>query len=463
MNINEHNTNNKIPLSTKLWLSGADGLVVTLSGLITGGGMTYYFTKCMGLKSSYASIVWLLFGIWNAINAPLFGYISDRTKTKLGRRIPYIRYGAPFYSLVFILSWVSFPWAGNQVAMFLQMLVSLYLFDILYLAISTSIFVMPFELTVDNEARGSILLWRIVFDILALAFPLIVMPLIQPNPGESATNFRITMTIIGILAGVLIYFSTYFYKEHDYIKEEKQPPIFTAIIACFKNRPFLIYEIINFTMIYSQTALMQGVLYYFAEFEVPMTYCYIPLVLGAILGMFLWKRYQEPFGLNRCTALMCLFLGVSCLVMAFFGGYTLAAIFGFFTFGIGFAGGMYLLPLMNGDVIDYDELKTGLRREGMYAGVNSFITKPGISLAQSAFLAIITAYGYVQNLAQGSQTEHAKQGVLIGWMLIPAILLFICFFVMFTYPLHGQEWKEKKAMLVAIHQEKENQNSKIAS
>lgn len=462
MNAKTHNSEQKIPVATKLWLAGADGMVATLSGLITGGGMTYYFTKWMGLKTSYASIVWLIFGLWNAINDPLFGYLSDRTKSKLGRRIPYIRYGAPLYALFFILSWVAFPWAGNQTAMFLQMLITLFLFDALYTAIATSIYVMPYEITVDNTARGSIFLWKVVFSIFSLVVPLVLLPLIQPDPGESAFRFRLIMTMIGILAGIVVYISTFYYKEHNFTQDEKQPSFFTAIIDCFKNRPFLIFEIISFTVIYIQTALMQGVLYYFAEFNVSMVFCYGSLAVGAIVGMCLWIRYHEILGVNRCISLMCLIFSIGCFLMSFLGGYTVVAIFGFLATGIGFAGGMYLIPLMNGDVIDYDELKTGLRREGMYAGVNSFITKPAISVAQSAFLTIITAYGYVQNIAQGAQTESAKQGILIGWMLIPACLLLLCFLCMFAYPLRGEHWKKQKEQLRLAHQKKEEAYSKTA-
>ena len=73
---------------------------------------------------------------------------------------------------------------------------------------------------------------------------------------------------------------------------------------------------------------------------------------------------------------MCVIFACGSAAMAIFGKISVIAILGFFTAGMGFAGGMYLVPLMNGDVIDYDESITGLRHEGMYAGVNSLITKP---------------------------------------------------------------------------------------
>lgn len=446
----------KIPLHSKIWLAAADGGVGILSGLVTGGGMTYYFTKWMGMKPSLASLAWLIFGIWNAVNDPLFGFISDHTKSKLGRRIPYIRYGAPIYAASFILCWVAFPWAGaSQGAMFAQMLVSLFLFDALYTAIATSLYVMPYEMTVDNDERGSIFTIKIFFSILSMAFPLVVLPLIQPQPGESAVSFRLFMTLLGIIIGVIAFASTFFYQEKHFFKEEKQPPFLKAIADCFKNPAFLVFEVISFTVIYIQTALMQGVLYYFDEFHISMIPCYGSLIVGAIVGLVIWIRYHERWGLSICIAIMCIIFAVGCLLMSFFGGHLAVAVPGFFAAGMGFAGGMYLVPMMMGDATDYDETKTGLRREGMYAGVNSFITKPAISIAQAAFLSIITHFGYVQNAAAGTQSATARQGLLIGWMLIPSILLFVCFFCMFLYPLKGEKWKAQKKHLAEEHSKKE--------
>ena len=445
-------TTTKIPLRSKIMLSFADCMCATMSGLVTGGGLTYYFTRWMGLDTAKAAIVWLIFGIWNAVNDPLFGFISDRTKSNLGRRIPYIRYGAPVYAAIFILSWVSFPFATSQWAMFFQMLITLFLFDTLYTAIATAIYVMPYEMTVDNQERGSIFVWKIVFSVFSLAAPLVLLPLIQPDPGTDATMFRLIMTGIGVFSGCVIFFSTFFYKEQEFAAKQEQPPFFRGIIDCFKNHSFLIFEVLSFTIIYVQTALMQGVLYYFAEFDVPMAFCYGMMIAGAVLGVLAFSKWQHTLGVKKCMLLMNGSFGLSCLMMAFFGGTLAVALIGFFFTGIGFAGGMFLIPIMNGDVIDYDETVTGLRREGMYAGVNSFITKPAISISQAAFLAIIAKFGYDQTAASGGQSAMAEQGILLAWMLIPGILLVICFLVMFLYKLDGEEWDATKRKLAAKHQ-----------
>ncbi|MGB4658902.1 MAG: MFS transporter [Mobilitalea sp.] len=450
-------TEEKIPLKSKLWLSGADGLCGVLCGLVTGGGLTYFFTKWMGLDTALVSMVWLLFGIWNAVNDPLFGFISDKTKSKIGRRLPYIRYGAPIYALVFILCWTKWPIAGNQWGMFFQMLISLFFFDTLYTSIATALYVMPFEIAVSNKARGSIFIWKMVFSLFSLAFPLILMPMIKLEPGDDPHNFQLIMTLIGILAGIIIFFSTFFYKEKGYIKEDKQPPFFKALIICFKNKHFIIFEVISFTVIYIQNSLSLGVNYYFSEFHISMVPCYVALVIGAVVGITLWIRKQVLWGVSKCIQIMCLVFSLGCFAMSLFGGTLVIAVIGFFTIGFGFAGGMYLIPLMNGDVIDYDESKTSLRREGMYAGVNSLITKPAMSIATAIFLTIITAFGYDSTITAGGQSAQAGKGILIGWMLVPAILLFICFLAMNLYSLKGKKWNEIKLQLEQTHKEKEKE------
>jgi GPH family glycoside/pentoside/hexuronide:cation symporter len=152
---------------------------------------------------------------------------------------------------------------------------------------------------------------------------------------------------------------------------------------------------------------------------------------------------------------MALVFSIGCLALLLGGRSVIPAAFGFLCFGFGFAGGMYLIPLMNGDVVDYDEHKTGLRREGMYAGINSFITKPAISIAQWALLTIITALGYDQTLEKGMQSASAQTGVLVGWVAPTGALMLICFFALALYPLAGESWEPIKKRLAEVHREKE--------
>ncbi len=157
-----------VPVKSRVTVSAADASVNFLQVIIAGGALTYYFINIRGLSPILAGIVWLIFGIWNALNDPLFGYISDRMKTKLGRRVPYIRYGAPLIAAAYIACWIDYPnltGLPDQTALFLLFFIFLFFYDILYTAVATALWVMPYEMAVSNKARGSILIWKLFFSV----------------------------------------------------------------------------------------------------------------------------------------------------------------------------------------------------------------------------------------------------------------------------------------------------------
>ena len=446
----------KVPLKSKVWVSIADASCAMLNTFVVSIGLTFYFTSFRGLDAGLATTAWMIFAIWNAVNDPLFGYISDRTKSGLGRRIPYIRYGAPIIGLSFVLCWINFGGVhASQTVMFIQMLILLFIFDTLYTAIATSIYVMPFEMAVSNKARSGIFIWKLIFSVFPLAVPLVLWGFIKPEPGSNPLNFQWIMVGFGLVMAVLIFFSTFFYKEMHFQQEEKQLPFLKSLKECFTNRSFIVFEVISFTIIYVQTSLMLGLNYYLAEFSIPAVPLYAGLAVGIVGGVFLFVNVRERWGVKGCTMVMAAVFSLGCFTILGFGHQVIPAILGVFCFGIGFAGGMYLIPLMNGDVVDMDEHRTGLRREGMYAGVNSFITKPAISLANSAFIWFLTKNDYNFAGLTGTQSTQAETGILLGWVLVPGILLAVSFASLFLYPLTGKKWGEIKNQLSVLHIEKE--------
>ncbi len=445
-----------VKLSSRMWLGAADCSITTLCNIMTGGGLTYFFVTYFGMDAKWSALCWLLFGIWNAFNDPLFGYISDRTKSKLGRRIPYIRYGALAIAAVFVLSWVVFFDTGSDLQMFIQMFLSLFLFDTLYTAIATSLYVMPFEMAVTNEARGKIMLVKVIFSLVALSVPLVLLAELENILKQSLLNFQITMTAIGLIAGAIMFFSSFFYRENAYVKQEEQYPFIKSIVTCFKNRNFIVFESISFSITYIQTALMLGLSYYFASNSVNYLWCYIAMFLGIVVGIFMWVKPGSKWGVRNCMVLMCSIFCLALFCLLFAGAITVGSIVGFFGAGIGFAGGTYLIPMMNGDVIDYDEHVSGLRREGMYAGVNSLICKPAISIANALFPIMIQWFGYDSALELNAQSATAVFGIRFSWVFISAMLLLICAVLIGKfYRLHGAEWSQIKINLAKRHEEKQ--------
>jgi len=449
-----------IKTSSAVWLSSANCMSSILC-MAEGGVLNYFYLTYLHLDAVWVSLAWILFGIWNAINDPIYGFISDHTKTKIGRRKPYIRYGGPILALLFILMWVVVPWEGNQVAMFVQMMVTLFLFDTVWTAVASAIYVMPYEMKVTNRARQPYFIWNIVFSIFSFGIPMLLSTQLENILSGSGYNaFFWIMVGIGLIAGAVIFVSTFFYKENQYVKDEKQPSIWKAIVNCIKNPAFLLFEVISITVIFAQNSMITGLSYYFGCFgDVLGSYgLYLTIgstVLGCIAAVFFYVFMVNKIGARNCTLIMCILMAIGCLLLTFLGNSIWFAIPGFFCVGIGLAGGLYLIPMINGDVIDYDEIKNGGRREGMYAGVNSLITKPFQSLGIASFNYIFVAFGYDSNIELIKQSASAKSGMLIAWTLIPALLLILSFVAMIFFPLRGKKWDDEKAQLAKRHEEKE--------
>lgn len=445
-----------VKLSSRLWLGGADCMITTLNNIVTGGALTFFFVNHFGMSPASSALCWLLFGLWNAVNDPLFGYISDKTRSKLGRRIPYIRYGSVLITLVFVLSWTVWFGTDSNAKMFVQMFLSLFLFDTLYTAIATSLYVMPFEMAVTNQARGKIMFVKLIFGLVALSVPLVLLAELENLLSASLASFQKLMLLIGCVAGAVMFASTFFYKENGYTQEEEQYPFLQSLVTCLKNRSFLVFESISFSVTFIQTALMMGLSYYFDAFGINYLFCYGAMFAGILFGIWLWMKPGAIWRVKKSIILLCLIFGGALLAMLLLGQYTAAGVVGFFGAGIGFAGGMYTVPLMFGDVMDYDEHVCGLRREGMYAGVNSLICKPAISFANALFPVMLGWFGFDAALSMSAQSATAKLGIRVAWLLIPVILLLLCAALIHRfYPLGGEEWEKTKQALARQHEEKQ--------
>lgn len=156
-----------VKTSSAVWLGAANAATGLLCAFAEGSAFQYLFVNKLGLDTGLNNIIWILFGIWNALNDPIYGFLADRTHSKLGRRRPWIRYGTPFMALIYALMWLSFPnMQGVQWFLFIQELLGLFLYDIFYTAIASAIYVMPYEMAVTNKARNKIFLINIAFSLI---------------------------------------------------------------------------------------------------------------------------------------------------------------------------------------------------------------------------------------------------------------------------------------------------------
>ncbi len=455
----------EIPTSSKLAFGGISFTSGFFSSLVIATSFTYFYNVKLGLSETLTGLAWLIFIAWNAINDPLLGFVEDRTKfEKYGRRIPYIRFGAPIYAFLFILAW--FPiFVGSQLALFFNLLFMLYTFDTLYTLIGLISYSLPAEMAITERARSNLMVFGAIGSafsmLLSFVIPAILLTGDEPLEADPLIPiFRITMIIFGIIGGIILFVSSYYIKENKYAMMEEPLNFKDSIIETFKNKPFVIFEISNFIFLTAQYILTNGVLYY-VDFVLDLQgiMAMIPLILFFLMVFLFFPVYSKLvkiWGLKKAF-IFCLLFTSAAFIIGFIIGWTFEpAIVAMILMGAGLSGYFLTNQMVMADIIDNDEILTGKRRETSYAGMNALITKPTNSIAPWLFLTIIGAFGFI-NDPEATQPESAEIGIMIAFTLLPAILILISAAIMYFFPLAGSEWKKKKEELHEVHREKEKE------
>lgn len=451
--------NEKLSLKSKFAYGGL-GAGIGLPSQIAFSAITFFYNTVLGLNAELIGIAWLIFAFWNAFNDPLFGFIEDRTKSeKYGRRIPYIRFGAPIYGIVFITCWIPFVDVNNQIALFFNLTVVLFVFDTLFTILGLINYTLPAEMAMTAKERANLLVYSTIITSISLliSFILPMILLTGNNSPNVAVEFLVAMIFVGVISGVVIFASSFYLKENKYTQMEEALPVIKGITETFKNGPFLIYELSNFSFTLAQTILTTAIFYY-VDYVLQLTgfLTTIPLMLVFLMifvFIVIFNKIIGKYGVKKTFILALLWTGLSFLLI-FFIGWTLSfALIGFILIGSGISGYMLTNQVVIADIVDYDETKTGKRRETTYSGINALITKPAISLANWLFLFIIISFGF--DSGQETQSFSAQLGIMIGFALIPSMFLILGAIAMFFYPLDGPEWLAKKAQMIKIHEKKE--------
>ena len=453
----------KLPLRTKLAYGGLGG-GIGLPSQIAFSVITVFYITILGLSTELTGLAWLIFSFWNAINDPLFGFIEDNTKSeKYGRRIPYIRFGAPIYGIAFILCWIPLVDLNDQFALFFNLIVILFIFDTLFTILGLINYTLPAEMALTAKERANLLIYGASISSLSYVIAFI-LPLLFLTGNESPNaylEFLIVMIVVGVVCAIIIFVSSFYLKENKYTQMEDNLPVIKGFIETFKNAPFLIYEVSNFSFTLAQTMLTTGIFFYVLyvlKLTGFLTTLPLLMVFIMIFAFFIvFNKLVGKYGTKKSYVFALLWSGLSFL-LTFFIGWTLAfGIIGFLCIGIGFSGFMLTNQVVIADIVDYDEIRTGKRRETTYSGINALLTKPAISIANWLFLLIIDNFGFVGQPSEQLiiQTFSAQMGIMVGFSLIPAIFLIFSSIVMLFYPLDGPKWFAQKEELIKIHEKKE--------
>jgi GPH family glycoside/pentoside/hexuronide:cation symporter len=443
-------TDVKISARTKI-LYGVADVGLALQQAAVQFFLLFYYTDIAGVNPALAGSALLVSKLtWDAINDPLFGYLSDRTRSRWGRRRPYMLFAAVPLGLAFWLMF-SLPTGLTGGVAFLAVMGTFLLFDTFHTMISMAYYAMTAEMTTGYEERTSITAVRMVFSILGYILGAAVTTVIAGLFGdllgwtEKASWSGMGLTF-GILTTIVVLTTALTVRHKPVVKSEptRMPPV-SAFLQTLRNKPFLrliaagSVASLGFTLI---TSLLPFYLIYQLDMEEQL-----PIVMLALLGtiaLFLFPTKMLSDRINKGPAYGA-GLGLASLAMisTFFlpQGPTLLIYAIAVVAGIGFAGQWVFPGSMVPDVVELDERQTGERREGLYFGVWALVGKftGALGIAISGWA--LALFGYVEGAAQ---TPTALLGIRLFFGLVPAIILLASTPLLFWYPIT----KESHSQLV---------------
>lgn len=455
----------KISGKTKLNY-GLGSFGINLSSGIFGAWTQNYYIKMVGIDPLLWGFAWIVYLFWNAINDPIFGYISDNTRTRFGRRIPFMMACTPLLSISFALMYFT-PMDSTQIVYFIWLLFTLIAYDTCFTIIGLCYGALMSELTIEPTERASMNLFQALGGggafILTYVLPFLLIQNVQPY-SQNIPLFQSMVIILAIIGGIFLAFTSFGIKEKPELLPEKQENLglIAATKTTLKNKSFLTFVLFNFMMTYIGTAVLANISFYIQDvlnISGGGILSSIPLVLFAgcaVLGFPLGIKLNGKIGGKKTVFYLSLLVALGLTLVTFANDIVMANI-AFAILGFGFSGQQLLCYTLLADVIDEDELETGIRREGAYFGVNALITKPSQSLSAwiAGFIFFITLYN--QDLGPGeTQPESAVFGIKLLVGLIPAVFLVIGLLALWFYPLDGstEEFKEMKRKVSLLHDEK---------
>ncbi len=427
----------KLPLRTKIFFGSGD---------IYGGGVfnivnffyAVFLTDVVGLDPRLAAPVFLIGKIWDAVTDPLMGMITDRTKTRWGRRRPYFLFGFPLVFLSFLMLWVVFDFSST-IAKF-----SYVLFAYVFLNTITTLIMVPYqafagEITLDYHERTSLNSIRLFFSLFSSLF-CAVLPMIIVNVASDVRKGYFNMGLVFGTIFAIPWIGVFaFTREKGFSNIPSKFELKAMFVEPLKIKSFRLLLLI-FLGSYLSIDAVSIIFAYFMRWYIRKPDL-LPLVLGTLIlteiiflpiYAFIARKKSKRFSwfvgfLVWSAGAISIFL----IAKPYLPAYLLVGMAAFV--GAGVSAVAVMPHAMFGDVADVGELAFGERREGSLSGLITFVRKIASAVTQSVILYILGAAGYDPTLE--SQPQAVVLAIRFILSFAPLILLLISAVATWRFPL----------------------------
>jgi glycoside/pentoside/hexuronide:cation symporter, GPH family len=406
-----------------------------------------FFTDVAGIPAGLAGSVLMIGKIWDAVNDPIVGLLSDRTQSKKwGRRYPWMLGGAIPFGLTFLLQWVKPDFDG--MGLFWFYVVMGVLFNTAYTAVNLPYTALTPEMTQDYHERTSLNGFRFTFSIGGSLLSIILMILVTlavPGKSNLGTQLFIASAIVSLLSVLSLIWCVFGTKartlshvNQELINEEENLPIVQQFKLAFSNRPFL-FVIGIYLCSWLALQIMASVIQFFVlKYMLLSPAVANNLVLAvqgtALLALSFWSWFSSRYGkkVAYIAGMGIWLVGQVGLFLLQPGQMNLMYFVGALAgFGVSTA---YLIPWsMLPDVIDLDELNTGKRREGFFYAFMVLLQKIGLAAGLFAVGQALEQSGY--NGAVEIQTPAAIEAIRWSIGPLPTVFLILGVVLAYFYPI----------------------------
>lgn len=404
------------------WRYALGMLGLTIPGFMYTTFGTMYYNRFLGLSLATIALGNIFFTIWDAVNDPLCGYLSDRTRSRHGRRRPWLLIGAPLFAFFLILFFnpPAAVKAGAGLAVYFTL--TLMLTETANTVLSTNYHSLFPELFTTQRERTQANGIRQSLQLAGMILGTALVPVFAESVGYP--TIAIILSLVGM--GLLV-FSILGCKEDPRHAETAPPALRDSLRAVLKNKNFWSVSLTNF--FYQATSgLVLASLSFFALYTLKLDGMQTTILLGtvflsAIPAVLIWSALVHKWGsVNTWRAALAVF-GLSFVPMMFVQS-LLAAVLAGVVVGAGIAGVTATLDLINARIIDEDARVSGLRREGIYQSAISFVIRFSGLIRSLVFVMITVFFGFVNDANPGPHPDVASR-----WMfaVFPFILMVFSF------------------------------------